>query len=391
MRIRPLIGGLVSLGILGVSGFLVFVGSTSSVNTQPMSLIPSLLGLAVGLFLCVRVPDSNVGLVVLVAVLSFSLLGAYSLVQEWGVENGHLVLAAVASIAGSISFGAVMTSLLVLLPIWFPDGVAINGWSRWVARLAIVFMSVSLFGAVFSGRVCVVWAGKGDDCARYVTNPWGISGFDGSFFELLYVGLYLLAVLALVSAVLRWRRSSGVERAQLKWFSLAAVLFIVDFLFTVINQAFIGTDLAAWVSAIVLTGVWVSIGFAVAKYRLYDIDRIISRTVGYALVLVGLGTIYVLGAVWLPTRVMGKQSALFVAGSTLVAAALFNPLRRRVLSWVDRRFYRSRYDAQRVVDQFGDRLREGLGVEELTAVALAVVWEAVRPSAIGVWVPDQAD
>ncbi len=388
VRIRPLIGGALSLGILTVSGFLIFVGFTSSVNTQPMSLIPDLLGLGVGLFLCIRVPNNNIGLVVLVSVLSFSLLGAYALVQDWGVANGHPVLAMTASMGGTAAFGGVETTLLVLLPIWFPDGVAINGWSRWVARTAMILMAVPLFGTVLSGQTCVVWADTGNDCLRYVTNPWGISGLGGSLVEVFYVGLYLLAVPAMVAVVLRWRRSSGVERAQLKWFSFAAVLFIVGFLFTVINQAFIGTDLAAWTSAVTLSGVWGSIAIAVLRYRLFEIDRIISRTVGYALVILTLGLVYVMGAVWLPARLMGEQPPLFVAGSTLAVAALFNPVRRRVLSAVDRRFYRSQYDAQRVVDQFGDRVREGLDIEQLTAVAAAVVGEAVRPSIVGVWVHD---
>lgn len=385
MRIRPLIGGVFSLGILAISGFVVFVWLASSVSTQPMSLIPTLLGLGVGLFLCLRVPGSNVGPVVLAAVFSFLVIGAYELVQDWGVEYGHPLLAMVASMGGVVAFGGVLTTLLILLPIWFPDGVAINRWSRWVARTAVSLMLIALFVVVFSARGCVVW-GEGDSCARYVTNPWGIPGLDSSVIKVLYVGLYACAVSALVAVVLRWRRSSGVERAQLKWFSLAAALSIADFLVTVLDQTFIGTDLAAWMLAIALSGVWISIGLAVARYRLYDIDRIISRTVGYALVVMALGTIYVGGAVWLPTRLMGQQSQVFVAGSTLLVAALFSPLRRRVLSVVDHRFYRSRYDAQMVIERFGDQLREGLNVEQLTAEALAVVGEAVRPTAVAVWV-----
>ncbi|MGA7272217.1 MAG: hypothetical protein WB239_14190 [Acidimicrobiia bacterium] len=390
MRIRALIGWVLSFGILTVSGFLIFVGITSSVNTQPMSLIPSLLGLGVGLFLCIRVPDNNIGPVVLVAVLSFTVVGAYALVRDWGVANGHPLFAMIAEIAGEMAFSGLLTALLILLPIWFPDGVAISRWSGWVARAAMFFMLLAFLGVVFQNRVCVVWVGGGT-CSRYVANPWGIPGPDGSVLETLNVGLFLLTIPAVIAAVLRWRRSTGVQRAQLKWFTLAAVPFVADFLFTVLNLRFIGTDLAAWALAVTLSGVWLSIGFAVAKYRLYDIDRIISRTVGYALVIVALGSVYVVGAVWLPIRLMGEQPPLFVAGSTLVVAALFNPLRRRLLVWVDRRFYRSQYDAQRVVDRFGDHLREGTDVNQLIGEAVAVVGEAMRPSAVGVWVHDHTE
>jgi hypothetical protein len=389
MRFRPVFGVGISVAILAVAGFLIFVGSTSTVSTQPISLIPSLLGVAVGLFLCIKVPDNNIGLVVLVADLSFSLLGTHTLVQDWGVANGHPLLAMAASTSGAVAFGGVLITLLVLLPIWFPDGVAINGWSRWVARIAMIFMSAALFGAVFSGRVCVVSAGEGDDCARYVTNPWGITGFDGSFFEVFYMGLYLLAFPAMIAVVMRWRRSSGVVRAQLKWFSLAAVLFIVGFLVTVANESFIDTDLAAWASALALSGVWVSIGVAVAKYRLYDIEKVISRGLGYALVVGVLGLVYSLGAIWLPTRLIGQQHPIFVAGSTLAVAALFNPVRSRILRWADRRFYRSRYDAEEVAAGFSDLLREELDLDRLPESLKSVAVETMQPSSVGVWVRGQ--
>ncbi len=373
---------------LAVSGSLIFVGLTSSVDTQPITLIPSLLGLAVGLFLSIRVPANNIGLVVLVAVLSFSLLGAYSLVQDWGVSNDHMVLATVASIGGTVAFGGVFTTLLILLPIWFPDGAAINRWSRWVARIAIVLLSTAIWGAMFSGRVCVAWAGNGDTCARYVTSPWGIAAVDGTYFESAYLGLFLLAIPAIVAVVLRWRRSNGDERMQLKWFSFASVLFIVGFLITVANDSLIDTDLATLASALGLSGLWLSIGVAVAKYRLYDIDRVISRSLSYTIVVALLGLVYSLGAIWLPTQLVGQQNSLFVAGSTLAVAALFNPVRNRIIHGVDQRFYRARYDADQVISEFSNVLRDEVDQERLVERWRSVVVETMQPSSIGVWVRD---
>jgi hypothetical protein len=387
MRVRPALGVLVSVCILVVAGFLVFVGLTSSIDTQPMLLIPSILGLVIGLFLCLRVPGNNIGLVVLVAVLSFTLLNTYDLIQEWSVANGHLLLAMVASMSGTAAFGGVLLTLLVLLPIWFPDGVAIKRWSRWVARVGMAFLAIAILGSVFSEQMCVVWAVEGGDaCDRYFTNPWGIPGLDGSALEVLYVGLYLLAFPSVVALVMRWRRSTGVERAQLKWFSLVVVLFIVGFLVTVMDESLIDTDFANWVAALTLGGVWLSIGVAVAKYRLYDIDRVISRGLGYVLIVGLLGLVYGFGAVWLPTRVVGEQQPIFVAASTLAVAALFTPVRKRILHRVDRRFYRSKYDAEEVAARFAEQLKAEIDLERLPGYWMSAVVEIVQPSSIGAWV-----
>ncbi|MGH8911915.1 MAG: hypothetical protein ACRDVD_05330 [Acidimicrobiia bacterium] len=141
---------------------------------------------------------------------------------------------------------------------------------------------------------------------------------------------------------------------------------------------------------ILTVGIPLAIGASILRYRLYDLDRIVSHTVGYALVLGLLGLVYVAVAVWLPSQLMDSEPPLFVAGATLAAAALFNPLRRRVLDWVDHRFYRSRYDAERVVDDFSSRLRDQVDPEQLTDDWLNVVTATMRPASAGVWLRDDA-
>ncbi len=136
----------------------------------------------------------------------------------------------------------------------------------------------------------------------------------------------------------------------------------------------------AGLGALTLTA---GLGISLFSYRLYDIDRWSSRTVGYALVVGVLGLVYTVGAVWLPSEFAGS-SPLFVAGSTLAVAALFNPLRRRIL-WVDRRFYRSRYDAQQVVEDFTDRMKDEIDGDILKADLVAVITETMQPAAIGMW------
>jgi hypothetical protein len=250
-----------------------------------------------------------------------------------------------------------------------------------------MLVSAAMLGAVFSEKVCVVW-GAGETCLRSATNPWGIPGLDGSIGEFLYIGIYLLAIPALISVVLRWRRSRGIERAQLKWFSLAAVFFIVGFLASVSNESFIGTDLSDFLLGLALSGVWVSIGIAVTRYRLYDIDKVISRSLGYVLVVGLLGLVYAFGAVWLPARLIDQQHPLFVAASTLAVAALFKPLRSRVLSWVDRRFYRSRYDAEAITTRFSATLMADHDLSQLPRLWTDAVVEALHPSSVGIWVKE---
>lgn len=384
MRIRLGLGIVVSLAIAAVNGFLIYVALTTDLNTQSVVLIPGFLGLAIGLYLCIRVPDNNIGLVVLVAVLSMSLLSTSSLVSDWGVAHGYATLAIVASIGSTVAFGGVTVTLLVLLPIWFPDGVAIARWARWTARIGVACAVIPALGAIFTESVCV--GNLVDSCSRYEVNPWGIPGFDGSVLETLYIVVFLLGIPAMIAVVLRWRRSRGVERAQLKWFSFAAVLFIVGFLVIGTNNSLIGTAPADVMAAAALTGVWLSIGFAVAKYHLYDIDKVISRGLGYTLVVGVLAFVYVVGAVWLPSLLIDQQHPIFVAGSTLAVAALFRPVRRRILRLVDRRFYRSRYNAEIITADFSDRLKTGLDVEELPRDWMDVVTETLKPASVGVWI-----
>jgi hypothetical protein len=371
-----------------VSGFLIYVGITTALDTQPVILIPTFLGLIVGVFLSVHVPDNNIGLVVLVGALSLTLLLANPFVQEWAVDNDSPVIAVVASIMAPIAWGSISTTLLVLLPIWFPDGVAVTNWSRWTARAAVALSGIAIIGAMFSERVCV--DPQTETCGRYEINPWGIPGIDGSAFEILFVGVFLLAVPAIVSMVLRWRRSTGVEREQLKWFAFATALFVVAFILIGTNESLIGGDVADISSAAALSGVWLSIGLAVTRYRLYAIDKVISRTLAYTLIVVFLGAVY-FGMVTLTSYLLPAPNDIAVAGSTLAVAAMFNPVRRRIQRAVDRRFNRSGYEGGRIAEQFTAELQDSLTVEELTIIWKRTVDNALHPRSSGVWLSHPMD
>ncbi len=191
----------------------------------------------------------------------------------------------------------------------------------------------------------------------------------------------------------RYRRSHGVARAQIRWFAAAAALvaftYVGQFIFTVATGTLDGGSPAhRWLQTLAIAGfgtMGVAVGVAVLRYRLYEIDRIISRTVSYALVLVLLASV-VLVLVSVFALFLPSDDPLVVAVSTLVVFALFTPVRRRVQAVVDRRFNRSRYDAARVVDSFAGSLREQVDPQELVDGWVGVVSETMQPAALGIWV-----
>jgi hypothetical protein len=189
--------------------------------------------------------------------------------------------------------------------------------------------------------------------------------------------MLLGAVAALVSLVVRFRRSQGIERAQVKWFLLAVAVVAVGIVAEFTAQGSVVAEFL-FLGLVLLP---ISIAVAVFRYRLYDIDRLIRRTAGYTLVAVVLAGVY-LAAAAAVGAVMGSTNPLAVAAATLAAAALFNPVRRRVQHWVDRRFDRTRYDAHSVVEQFSVRLRDEVDLDGLTDDLTHIVGETLRPAAV---------
>ena len=207
----------------------------------------------------------------------------------------------------------------------------------------------------------------------------GIPWLDG----LLEAAILLLAastVTALLSLVLRYRRAQTAERKQLQWFLLGAVIAIAGVVAEFVHQGPVS-------AVLLLSGILAlpgAIGVAVLRYRLYEIDRIASRTVSYAVVAGLLAAVYAGGVVGVQA-ILPTSDNLAVAGSTLAAAALFNPLRRRVQAMVDRRFNRSRYDARRTVETFASRLSDQVDLVELHEELLSVVGRCLEPAAVSLW------
>jgi hypothetical protein len=225
-------------------------------------------------------------------------------------------------------------------------------------------------------------------------NPVGVTGPAGDIFELmLVVGVALVAatgVAAVLSLAFRYRRAGTAERAQLKWLVYAGVLVVAAILIGLgpvvwlVGPGDAATNLQNAISSGAVALVPVAIGVAVLRYRLYDIDRVISRTLAYAIVTGVLIGIYA-GLVLLATEVLGIHGAVAVAAATLIAAALFNPVRRRVQHRVDRRFNRARYDAETTVAAFAARLKDAVDLDTVRSDLASVVQTALEPAQVRVW------
>jgi hypothetical protein len=228
-------------------------------------------------------------------------------------------------------------------------------------------------------------------------NPVGVTGLAGDLFKIMAAGGVLLIAAAGLAAVLslafRYRRARTAERAQLKWLVYAAALVVAGALAGVPAAQIMGPgDAATNLQNAMVSGavalVPVAIGIAVLRYRLYDIDRVISRTVAYAIVTGLLAGIYA-GLVLLATHVFRVHTPVAVAASTLAAAALFNPVRRRVQRVVDRRFNRARYDADQTVAAFAARLKDAVDVDAVQADLATAVQQALEPAHISVWMSER--
>ena len=226
-----------------------------------------------------------------------------------------------------------------------------------------------------------------DPAYRSVTNPIGIEALQLpiAVTDVVASGITVAGVVVgALSLVVRFRRARGVERQQLRWVALAAVLASLAILVVLAGMVVGSSALIIWAAGISFAVLPLAIGAAVARYRLYDLDRIISRTLAYGLLTLLLGLGYAAVVLGLG-RLLPQGSSLVVAAATLAVAAVFQPARRRVQALVDRRFNRRRYDAARTIATFSDRLREQVDLATLTAELLAVADRTVEPTMVSLW------
>jgi hypothetical protein len=278
--------------------------------------------------------------------------------------------------------------ILVFLPLLFPTGRPPS--RRW--------WSVGWLGGLSIGLICgltsiVLWPERGPALVR----PGGFPEFEVGWrsvieglVSLAVQMMYLAGLGAVISLLVRYRRAGGDERQQIKWFASAAALTLVwIFLFEVSTpHSGLPKAIFALSGLLVLPSIPIATGIAILRYRLYDIDQIINRTLVYGSLTVTLVALYFGGIVVLQrvfVLLTGEKSTLAVVASTLAIAALFVPLRRRVQGFVDRRFYRRKYDARKTLETFSLKLRDETDLEALNNDLVGVVRETMQPAHVSLW------
>jgi hypothetical protein len=264
----------------------------------------------------------------------------------------------------------------------FPDGrLASRRW-RWVLG-AYATLAACTTAAVFVAPPVAAVAGHDIrlDTNGNLTDTGQLGGWLANppiwLIAPLLVSILVICLSFVVHQVLSWRRAAGERRQQMKWLASGATIAVLSIpLAALLGYAALLAGLAA---------LPVGIGIGILKYRLYEIDRIISRTLAYAII-TGLLVGAYAGLVLLTTEVFGIHTSAAVAASTLAAAALFNPLRRRVQRTVDRRFNRARYDADKTVAAFAARLKDAVDLEAVGDDLAGVVQKALEPAHVSVWI-----
>jgi hypothetical protein len=334
-----------------------------------------------GGLIAARRPDNRYGWLWLafglgLAVTAFA--SAYAVVALTSGPDGLPGLAMAGWLEG-VAFTAVI-SVFPFLFLLFPNGRLPSPRWRLLAWGIIVIGASTLIGAAFSPETA----------AEGVANPFGVGGWLGGVLGSVVdpgIGLLFLALpLSALSLLLRLRRARGIERQQLKWFTYAAALvgaFIISDALGLLSPGLVNLLLGT----LTLTGVYVGIGIAVLRYRLYEIDRIINRTLVYGLLTLVLGLCYMAGSLVF-VLVAGARTdppSWLVVAATLVAAAVFRPARRRIQAVVDRRFNRRKYNAAQTIQAFSTRLREQVDLDTLSTELLAVVDQTMEPTRVVLW------
>ena len=404
-----------SLAGLSVAVFLAIVvlyvfahssqeaSSTGGVLSDLLFYVPFLAFPIVGALIASRRPHNPIGWICLAVGLLWTLGGLSEGYAAYGIAKPGSVpfvatIVALTQWMWVLPVGLLGTYLLLL----FPDGMLPSSRWRplaWLSGAVIVLLGVD----------SVLAPGPLTDLEG-VRNPFGLEGAPwlvdaGIVLLLLFVGCMLASAVSLVS---RYRRSGGEVREQIKWIALAgSFVGVLAFLSITLGLLIVpevmrggGGTLPPWLQFLLyvmmlsFAGVPVAIGFAILRYRLYEIDLLINRTLVYGSLTATLALIYFGGvtatqALFRTLTGQEEQSQLAIVVSTLVIAALFNPLRRRIQGFIDRRFYRRKYDAAKTLEAFSAKLRDETDLDALSNDLVGVVRETMQPTHVSLWLrPD---
>jgi hypothetical protein len=382
----------VAWGLLAAFAIIFLAANTLSAangdfRTQPLlETVPLWLAfsvfMVVGALIVAHRPDNPIGWIFSAIALLAAGGGLAEGYARYAYETrpGSLPVAIVATWFAWSSWYPTVALAVVFTPLLFPTGRLLSPRWRPVAWLAGAVTAAVVALAVLQPTFVL-------ESGRTVDNPIGVAAAgnpdESAAGDALTALLILTMLAAFTSLILRFRRSRGEERQQLKWFTYAAALVPFVALGDLLPEA-IGNLLFAALTAFLP----IVAGIAILRYRLYDIDRLINRTLVYGALTAVLGAVYaavVLVAGLVPGGFGGELPSWAVAGATLAVAALFQPARRRIQAVVDRRFNRARYDAARTVEAFSARLRDQVDLGTLSSELLAVVDQTVQPTTASLW------
>ena len=378
--------GIALVGVLVASYGRDAAGATPVQALAALSLVGSLLAFIVsGALIVSRQPRNIVGWLLMMPGLA---LPASMLATNWlgSMPPPQQVTPMLWLALWTLSWSWILLIFPILhLLLTFPDGRLLSRRWRMAVAFELAMVTIFLGFTAFAQDLGVL---VDDEKVWTVANPIGFLAndmFDASLGTVWELGLVVITIASAAAVVLRFRRGSTVERQQLKWPTLAVVLFGAVYAGASLDPNLVGDGSILF--GLSLAGIPISVAIAVLRYRLYAIDHIISRTVSWAVITAVLVAVFAGGMLGLQAALAGVTQAptLAVAASTLAAFALFQPLRRRVQRAVDRRFDRARVDGDRAASAFADRLRGELAIESIAGDLQTTIDRSVRPSTQGIW------
>ena len=359
-----------TLTVIGLAAAISFPSAQEDEEVWSLvaSLVFALSFATVGALVASRRPANPIGWIMCLAGLAYAVGGvSVSYVESTLAGGDDDALTRVADWVSGWVWMLGIGPAATFLPLLFPDGRLPSRRWRPVAWVAAVGLGVMVVGLA-------------------LPDAWTVAEVAAGVGGLLLV---LAAIASIASLVFRFRRAPHVERNQLKWLTYAAALVGIAVLVQIVAEVTVGTsdDFSNTLVSASIATLPVSIGIAILRHRLYDIDVVINRTLVYGALTAALAGAY-LGSVLLLQLALSpltEDSDLAIAGSTLAVAALVRPLRARIQGIVDRRFYRRRYDAARTLESFGGRLRDQVDLDALGADLRGVITETMQPAHVSLW------
>lgn len=372
---------LATLLVVGGRGWTPPRGDPDYLTYLGLWLLPAVFS-GLGVVIAIGQPGNRISRL-------FLLMGLAGLIGVWADLNVPLAkpdpvtpLDALAVIVSNAWYIVGVLIALLLLLFLFPTGTFLTRrwvWAGWAAALAA---GTALFAEGFADELSPLSLEGASAWA--IQNPWGFLEMGGlgspPYSLILAMTVGPLVAGGIAAVVVRYGRASHVVRAQIRWVVYALCWFVAT--------ALISGTLEVYGVVLVVSVLFVPVSMAIAinKYRLFEIDRLVSRTVSYSIVVGVLVLVFAAGVIWIPATLEIDDNALLVAVSTLAVAALFNPLRQRVQHRVDRRFNRTAYQAEEVANELSRRLGDTVNINELVDLCLEAATESLEPTAAAVWV-----